>query len=655
MLSAAHPLVKCAFILFPAALTLATRWREATLGAMWRPSILWLLGFVMLARVSAADPLATLRPGHPRILLTNEQLAEAIALAKQDPLRARLHERIVALARAELGSKPIEHRLIGPRLLDQSRRALGRVLTCAMAYRLTGERQFAERATQEMLTAAAFQDWNPSHFLDVAELTLALGVGYDWLFDALSPSERLTLKNALLRHSLAYARDAYAKGGPKDKRLWFVTAHHNWNQVCNGGLLAGALALADEEPELARLIVTGAVASLPRAMAAYAPDGAYPEGPGYWGYGTSYNVIAIALLESALGTDGGLAQTEAFDRTAIYRLHIQGTSGQAFNHADGGAGIGAQAEYSWLANRYGLDAARTHSRALLTAALDAKRLPRNGDRLFALHAVWFPAPPAGGTVEPLDRHFRGPAELALFRSAWNDDRALFAGLKAGSNAVNHSHLDLGSFVLDADGVRWAEDLGPDDYNLPAYFGAKRWTYYRLNNFSHNTLTPGNTLQDPKAVAPVIAFSSTPVRASAVVDLTPAYPGSATNMRRGLAMLDRARVLVQDEITGAKAGTVLHWRMTTPAKVVLEDGQHAVLSQGGKTLRATILEPAAATFAVSPATPPTRAEKQNEGATVLSATVTIAGGSERIAVLLTPLGAAWPEEKLPACVPLGSWH
>ena len=195
-----------------------------------------------------------------------------------------------------------------------------------------------------MLTAAAFPDWNPSHFLDVAEMTLALAVGYDWLFDALSAADRATIKGAILRHSLGFAREAYAPNGTKDKRLWFAMAHHNWNQVCNGGLLAGALALADEEPALARLIVEGAIKSLPRAMAAYAPDGAYPEGPGYWGYGTSYNVIAIALLESALGTDFGLTKAEAFDRTALYRLHIQGTSGLAFNHADGSAGLGVGPE-----------------------------------------------------------------------------------------------------------------------------------------------------------------------------------------------------------------------------------------------------------------------------------------------------------------------
>ena len=39
-----------------------------------------------------------------------------------------------------------------------------------------------------MLTAARFEDWNPSHFLDVAEMTFALAIGYDWHSEGKTPS-----------------------------------------------------------------------------------------------------------------------------------------------------------------------------------------------------------------------------------------------------------------------------------------------------------------------------------------------------------------------------------------------------------------------------------------------------------------------------------
>ena len=39
---------------------------------------------------------------------------------------------------------------------------------------------------------------------------------------------------------------------------------------------------------------------------AYAPDGGYAEGPGYWAYGTTYLVWLLSSMDSAFGTDYGL-------------------------------------------------------------------------------------------------------------------------------------------------------------------------------------------------------------------------------------------------------------------------------------------------------------------------------------------------------------
>ena len=41
------------------------------------------------------------------------------------------------------------------------------------------------------------------------------------------------------------------------------------------------------------LLHTGALRSLPLAQAEYYPDGCYPEGPGYWGFGTTFAVAGM--------------------------------------------------------------------------------------------------------------------------------------------------------------------------------------------------------------------------------------------------------------------------------------------------------------------------------------------------------------------------
>src|SRR5439155_131517 len=165
---------------------------------------------------------------------------------------------------------------------------------------------------------------------------------------------------------------------------------------------------------------------------------------------------------------------------------------------------------------------------------------------------------------PLDKYFGG-AEVAILRSEWGNPKALFVGFKAGDNKANHSHLDLGSFVFDALGARWALDLGSDDYNLPGYFGAQRLTYYRLRAEGQNALVinPGATPdQDPKAAASIIRFQSKPERAFAIADLTPAYKQQARKVWRGLALLERKEFLIQDEIQADKPAEVW-WFMHTP--------------------------------------------------------------------------------------------
>ncbi len=621
--------------------------------------------FVLAGTMAAAarDPLVTLRTAHPRLLLTEAQMAANLAAANTDPLRAQVHAYICRLAATQWREPDLQYRLIGPRLLDESRRAIAHVLTNAMAYRLTGDTRFSDFARQTMRRAAAFPDWNPAHFLDVAEMATALALGYDWLHAQIPPAERAELRRALIDKALVFAEPAYRRADPARPSFPFVGNNltNNWNQVCNGGFLLAALALAEDEPELARRVIAGVRDTLPHALAAYAPDGAYPEGPVYWGYGTRYTVYLLAALESALGTDFGLGQAAGLERTALYRLHLQSPTGLSFNYADGKSRLGADDALTWLAQRFDQPYAVAANRRWLTELLHE---PPNDEteRFVALHAAWFPAAARGAVPEPpLDVRYRGPAELAVFRGAWDDPRALWVGFKAGSNAVNHSHLDLGTFTLDADGVRWAVDLGRDDYNLPGYWErrevtSRRWQYLRLNNHGHNTITPGERLQEPQAVAPLVRYASTTARAFAVADLSAAYPSTAARLQRGLAMLDRARVLVQDEAVALPAGMPLTWRLLTEARVTIDSARVATLVRDGRTLRAEILAPAHACFTTRAATPKSSRENPNHGITVLAAE--IPGGAAtadvRVAVLLTPVGEKWPARAAPDLIPLDDW-
>ena len=523
------------------------------------------------------DLLATLRPGHPRLILTPQRLAELQAAVKTDPAYQKLLADLEARGRKMLKADPIEHKLIGPRLLDQSRKCVSEVTTCALLYRLTGEKAFADRAIATMTTAAAFKDWNPSHFLDTAEMTNGMGLGYDWLYDTLTPDQRKAIRDAIVANGLRVGQDAYAG---KDGYLgWWTKATHNWSQVCNGGLAVGALAIADEEPELSASILRSGLHAVQGAFAHWETDGGWDEGPGYWGYTTSYTAYYMAALQSALGTMHDLEKTPGLDNAGLFRLHFTGPTGKTFNFADAGDGAGSAPQMFFLSHLYNRpEYAWHHRQERLDSPLDLIWFDPRGDG------------PKAAKLPP-SRLFHG-VDVVLLRSAWEDPQALWAGIKGGNNKANHSHLDLGTFVLEAAGQRWFIDLGSDDYNMPGYFGAQRWTYYRLMTQGHNTLLINSANQPPTAKSHVLAFEAAPGADSTVIDLTPAYP-MTTRTQRGLRFLPNDRgvpqgFLLQDEIEATEPVEVIS-HFHTPAAVKIEEGGHgALLTLGDQTLRVAII-------------------------------------------------------------------
>ncbi|MBI5383983.1 MAG: DUF4962 domain-containing protein [Verrucomicrobia bacterium] len=595
--------------------------------------------------VPTADQiLRNLKREHPRLLATATDFAQLKQRVATDPTLKKWHAELRRDGARILDAPPSKYEIPdGLRLLATSRRVWDRVQTMAMLYRLDGDKRYAERAWKELEAAANFKDWNPRHFLDTAEMTHAFAIGYDWLYDVWSDEQRATLRTAMVEKGIKLAIDI------QSKNTWWAKSRHNWNQVCNGGVGMGALALADVEPKLAGDFLHAALKSIQLAMAEYGPDGAWAEGPGYWNYATTYNVVFLASLQTALGSDFGLTKIEGFSEAGSFPIYASGPTGLSFSYADSHAGVIRSPVLFWLARQFNRPDYAWYQSQL------AKAHP--------LDLLWYDARLAQkpSVTPPLDRYYRN-SEITLMRSAWDDKDALFVGFKSGDNKANHSNLDLGSFVLDALGVRWAEDIGADDYNLPAYFGNKRWTYYRLRAEGHNTLVinPGlDPDQEPRAAAKITKFDSKPERAVAVTDLTAAYAKHVNKAQRGMAMLGRKQVLVQDEVQ-AKAPAEVWWFLHTHAKPqVGEDGRTATLTDGKARLHARIVSPAQARFQVMKAEPLPAAPqppKQGNNSRYQKLAIQLRDVTDtRIAVVLTPLkeGEAVPAAQT-QLTPLATW-
>ena len=231
-----------------------------------------------------------------------------------------LHEEAKKIIEMPLLKRELE----GFRLLFVSRDLLERMSVLSMVYKVEENPKILQRIDDELQAVCAFKDWNPEHFLDVAEMSFGIALAIDWVGYALPKKTVQLAKKALIEKGLI---PSYNEEG---KRMFWINSSNNWNAVCHGGMIAAALVVADINPELAAKTISRALEKLPNSLKEYAPDGVYPEGPGYWGYGTSYSVIASNILTTALGTDFGISASPGFMQSANFKLHVTAPSGDFF-------------------------------------------------------------------------------------------------------------------------------------------------------------------------------------------------------------------------------------------------------------------------------------------------------------------------------------
>lgn len=579
----------------------------------WRPSRCLLSGLAILfcllqpglgLHVCLAQPgsegvaesvLKTL-PAHPR-LFAHANRFEALK-TQDDAVSQQLKAIVLHQAAKLLTADSIVYPSTGFKF-GAMRAVQGRILTLALSFRLTGDRRFLDRARRELLQLAALPNWAPNHFLDVGEGALAAGAGLDWLHADLTATDRDQIAGAIVKNALLPSLDVAEGGGS------WVTGDFNWNQVCHGGLVVGALAIAEREPALSRRIINRAIRNLPHAGAVYAPDGAYPEGPSYWSYGTTFHVLLVEALRSTLGQSFGLEHFPGFLKTAEYPLQMVGPSGLDFNYSDYHVEHLNEPIMLWFARelqRPDLAQRELADVKTLFEAIDRPaESPLRANRHLPLELLWW-NPPVGSAGTPpapvaaLPQHWtsRGVLPLAVMRSAWNDSLATFVALKGGTPNHSHAHMDVGSFVLEADGVRWALDLGTESYDkmraakLDLWNYAQtstRWSTFRVGPEGHNILRFNDEPQriDGKAEITELPTGQT----GNVVELSPVYAGQVASARRTVRLEADRSVWIDDEWTTAERPVTAAWQWLTQAAVTrIPEG--LLLRQRGKTLALRVL-------------------------------------------------------------------
>jgi hypothetical protein len=525
---------------------------------------------------------------HPRLYVNAEKISKMKEQIKDDPTFRLLSYNLLSRAEGLISETTVEFKITGPRMLKNCQEILSRITTLGLAYHLTNNNKYAARAIEELLAASKYPHWNQAHFLDTAELITAFAIGYDWFFHVMSEIEKQTIKKAMIEKGLQVGLEEHAKN------IWWAGHKFNWNQVCNGGLIIGALSIADENPELCNNIFDATVKYLPIAFNSYGRDGGWEGGPDYWAYTTWYSILLVDALLTNTGSDFGLSKTPGFDKTALFPIYNCGTTGKQFNFADADADDVHKAYPTlfWLGSHFKIDAGINENHRLLKISID-NNLPFD-----AFNLVWYVPPVSNAKPLAVNKLFSG-INAGYMRGRW-DKRSISLAFKGGYNLADHAHLDLGTFVLDYDGVRWASDLGRDNYDLPDYFqrivGGGRWRYFRLNTKSHNTLVLNNDNQQVDARAKIVQFDPDNEQPYAVVDLSEAYKAQANSVLRTFKLTGESSVLVSDKVEGNETLQSVQWQMLTDAEVLVSNNK-ATLLRDGKIMHAKIIQPVNAVFEV----------------------------------------------------------
>ncbi len=496
--------------------------------------------------------------------------------------------------------------------LGISRDFLYRINMLAMVYRIEKDLEILQRINDEVVAACNFPTWNPRHFLDVGEMSLAIALALDWTAGKLPESTIYLAKRSLIDKGI---NPSWPESGKNPR---WVNGTNNWNQVCNAGMIAAAIAVAEMEPELAAKTIKRSIDGMNHALAEYGPDGVYPEGAVYWGYGTMFSVTTAAMFESAFGTDFGIADYPGFKESAIFRVLSTAPSKLLFNYADCAEKPERYTDFtlSWFA-------AKTGNKVFLNKEKFMKPAEELGriSRLAGVGLVWTAQFEEKETIKiPSSWKGEGANPIVVFTGGEDNTNGYYFGGKGGRGTVNHGNMDGGSFIFELNGVRWVIDPGNQSYGTLERAGfdlwgrcqeCDRWKLITKNNFGHSTISVNNELHVVDGLATIIDFKDGDFP-EATFDMTPTFRGQLKSAKRRFLKDSPASIVIEDNIETSEETKLITWQLMTTADVEIVDGGAILIKDGKKLKLENLSHPHFDVSVISLYPAPLKLDKQIEG-------------------------------------------
>lgn len=571
----------------------------------------------------------TLRP-HPRLFFSAGHEDKVRQLVARGGFLAKMYGIIEGRSNELLNESPF----LKPELsnVNYPRETLGRVFYLAFMYRMTTNPVYAQRAEQELLAVAGhYAEWRPDHFLTTSEMTLAFAIGYDWLYDYLSDDSKSSLLNAMKSKGLDVSETSYGAG--------YKESVGNWNSVCCGCMAASALAIFETNPDHYEEYIANTIEQNIKAVNAYGPDGGYPEGYGYWHYGTAYQTILFEALRTALGYSGVIpGAASGFGKTGAIPSMLSTPTGVSYPYSDiSFTDANVSSASFWLARQYNRpDWLYVDKKLILSDGLGQQDYLWRFNPLILLYAIGIDV---DAITAPTQNTWCANCDQPIFvyRSGFDSSNDVYMAVKGGYPKGGHAHMDSGSFYYARDGVVWSDDLGADSYTLPNYWSngqnGGRWNYFRLGASGHSTLQFDGENHIVTAKATITNYFENENRIGATVNLTSTFAGKVSAAARTV-YLSGDELHIEDDIVPS-TDTQVSWNLITRSSAVTSSDSSLTLSSEGKLMSLEVLSPSGVQLYILDAEGEGRATNPNHKRVGFTADL-ISGQTYKLHVKLTPL-------------------
>lgn len=530
---------------------------------------------------------------HHRLYITEERIEELKQYYKTDEyFRSLIDDVLEPRVHGHMSEGvPKYERDTRNTLRSLTQRSLTLVMSAALLYEIKGDPKILEWTKQLALNYASWPEWRSAEgrvCLDNGHLCTVVGLVYDWYYDELKPEERDILADAIYNLSvLPMFLHFHAQ------KHYDIGADNNRTGIISSGLILGAAAIYERHPEICADVIANSLFNCEAPLAAiYENNGLWFEGATYTAYiFTNLEFTPITLM-NMFGHDFNLSKTPYLDQIASV---VQYYNGYAYAANFGDAQLSDAVSgtyYMWVAQQYNnkeVAANRKHQLLEKRSSLSHHDI-----------ACYVPVSDSDYVEPKLDGYIPGD-EMLSFRTSANDKSGAWVISHAGYTYKSHAHMDVGSFMIDMMGERFAWDLGSEDYSAPGYSSDSpetKYSYYKAKAEGHNlfSINPDKGFEQVigtkyrQIFCPVVKYESKDKGGFGIIDLTNAYSHRAKSAKRGIMLGDdRQSVKIRDEFELNGTDNTIYWFMHLKnAKVDIVDANTADITVNNKIARLTFV-------------------------------------------------------------------